>query len=245
MAYILAVLLMPIVPVVTYILVIKKDAFDGKKLPWIRYVLGVLFGMTACTLCIMILELTWDRFFKPVGEETLFDDVISSFLRAALIEEAMKMVFSMLYRKMNKGQRRIEFILLAGTIGIGYGFIEKMVIGNPMAIIVNIVLPFHMLFQFLMGNYLYEAKVCKEQGNKKGHAGALLKAYFLPFLVHGTWDTLLSGASWITTQEEPEWMQYLGVGCLAVLFIGGAIIGLLSIKKVIKIAKSEPKTEIT
>lgn len=237
---IIALILSPVIPVLLYRYILKRDLSpeEGRIKPS-KYIVGAVFGMTLCTLLIIILELTWDRLFMPGGCKTLTDDIISSFLRAALLEEAVKKLFSVIRIKKTGCTKRVEFMLMAGTIGLGYGFIEKLVLGNPAALITNTIMPFHMLFQFLMGEYIFRARVAEAEGDLKAKRIDLVKAYLYPFLVHGLWDSALSVVSSMTERDDVSWMPYAGVIGLLALVAAGIVIEIIVIKKVIAISAGE------
>lgn len=237
MLRIIALVLTPVVPALLYRYIRKKDRRTS-RLPSKKYLLGALTGATICTLCIIILEQTWDRVFLPNGIVTLWEELASCIFRAALLEEAVKMLFVKRVIRRNQLKSRIEYILMAGTVGIGYGFIEKLVLGNPMALILNIFLPFHMLFQFLMGDWFYKASLAEAAGDAQGKRTALLKAYFYPFAVHAIWDCALSALGRLLDYEGLG-IASLGVLGILALVAAGAVFTVRAVKKAAAIAEEE------
>lgn len=236
--FILALLLSPVAPILIYRYIRSKDPCADQIRPRV-YVIGAVTGATLCTLLIMIPELIWDRLFQPGGCVTLGDHLVSSFLRAALIEEAVKMLFVIRTIRKRQIRSRIGCILLSGTIGIGYGLIEKLATGSPAAMLFNTVLPFHMLFQFLMGDLLWQAQTAPDPGSRRK---TRIAAYLIPFLIHGAWDGALSVMEYLTGCEDAAWKTTLGTIGVLLLIAGGAVAGILAIRKVGRIAGENSMT---
>lgn len=98
-------------------------------------------------------------FFKGNGELTIAGSLSHAFLRAALLEEMVKYYFSYRVLKKNKTLGMKESILLAGLVGIGYGFTEKLFYGSGLAMIINGLFPGHMLFQWSKKEIMLEVYV--------------------------------------------------------------------------------------
>lgn len=188
-----------------------------------RAFLGTLLrGILPCTLCIIIFELSFDRFIlKSSG--SLRDELLTSFFRAALIEEAFKMVFSLGALKKWAPASRIGCMLLCGMVGAGYGLVEKAVLGGGVILIVNAFLPLHIFFQFLMGALLYDARKAAEEGNVPLKRKKTFLAFLLPFLVHGLWDSLLSVAGWLMDMDGSTLAMLCGFLLFAALISGGIV----------------------
>ena len=189
---------------------VKEDIKIEKK----YYIRSILTGMTLTTLAIMILEILWDAFMPvtPSSMNSMLEVVIVSFCRAALIEETIKYLFVSKVLKKHKVNDPMQYMLLSGTIGMGYGIMEKLVSGSAFSLILNSFFALHILFEFVMGDLLYKAEY--EQGNR-------LKALLVPILLHGLWDTLLNGSTLLMNKEG----IYLSIG--AVIVIITCIIGIV------------------
>lgn len=186
MAVLIGIALALAAPYIIYRYILKGRENAGKKV----YLKIFLLGATLYSLPIIILEVIWDAVFGR-GEMTLSSAFSQAFLRAALIEEAVKYLFSYMVLKKHPELGRKESILLAGAVGIGYGFIEKLVLMNGAALFINAVLPAHMLFQWITGAFLFRA--LRSEGKERRIN--MLLAFALPFLLHGIWDT------WMNTAE--------------------------------------------
>lgn len=172
-------LLSILVPVLFYKYILKGTESNHRKL----YIKTFLLSATLYTLPIIILEVIWDVFFKGDGPVTIASSFATMFFRAALLEEGVKYYFSYKLLRRYKELDMKEAILLTGLVGVGYGFTEKLVYGGA-AMISNAISPGHMLFQWIMGFYLYKA-LRTEGGERKK---LYLTAFFIPFIVHGLWD---------------------------------------------------------
>lgn len=230
-------LLSPIVPALIYRYIRKHDV-SPDKLPSGDFVRSALTGGWLATLLIILLEIAWDAIFKPADPDTLGYGLLSSFLRAALIEETFKMIFAVRVLKRRGAVRRIDFILLAGTVGIFFGIIEKAVLMNPVPLILDTLLPFHMLFQFLTGDMLWRAYKATDPSKKR-----LLKigAFALPFVLHGTWDALLSVMKYLLDRGEGSPAETIGTIGVILLVASGVLVTILAIGRTAGIAGENEK----
>lgn len=183
---------------------------------------GALLGATLCTLVIMVTETVWDRLFDPTGSHSLKVELLGSFFRAALLEEGAKFVFVLWLRKKHPHLTRLDAVLLAGTVGIGYGITEKLAMGNAVALAVNSVLLFHMMFQFLMGWHLWPV------WDKPLPSFAWLRAFLFPLVMHGVWDALVCLAE-AAVNSGVTLYESLGAGAMLVLVGTGVVIELATL----------------
>lgn len=218
MLNILAILIYIGLAFLVYRLILKnREGLTTKK----RAFAGALFlGAIPCSFCVMIFELLFDRFVvKDNG--TLIVEILTAFFRAALIEEFFKMVFCKLAIKKSGPGTKVECMLLCGMIGAGFGIVEKIFYGGGIILIVNAFLPLHIFFQFLMGSQLFEGKKAK--------------AYFLPFLVHGAWDSLLAVGGKLLDSDS-GFVNVIGLVMMLALIVGAVIAEIKVIKKMKKMA---------
>jgi len=150
------------------------------------YIYSIIRGATLCSLCICIAEVLWDKVtgINDGVVNNIWEAFATSFLRAALIEEFVKFVFVKRVLKKYKPTDKLQYMLMAATIGMGYAIVEKIVL-SPGAVILSAVFSFHIMFQFIMGGYLYEANKIEDVSRKRKMT---IKAFLIPFLVHGAWD---------------------------------------------------------
>lgn len=195
-------------------------------------ILTLLRGALPCTVCIVIFELSFDRFIlKSSG--SLSDEILTSFFRAALIEEGFKYVFSRAALKKYVPSTKLESMLLCGLIGTGYGLVEKLVIGGGVILIVNAFLPLHAFFQFFMGALLFDAREAGEAGNRSLQRKKLLLSFLLPFAVHGLWDSLLATAGWFMEMDTFAG-NMIGLLLFVILIAGGIILECKAVKRMRK-----------
>lgn len=206
-------LLSVLIPVVIYKRILNGQKPVSKKL----YIKTFLLGATLYTLPIIFLELIWDSFFKGAGATPVIRSFYVAFLRAALLEEAVKYCFSYRVVKRNPELGLKESILLAGMVGIGYGFTEKLAYASGAAMILSSLAPVHMALQWIMGFCFYKAFRAEGDERKK----YLRTAYIVPFLIHGIWDFSLDITDFLL---EAHWIVQL-VGLILVLTV---IIGTLA-----------------
>lgn len=210
--------------------ILKKqdDTSLGKK----AYLRTLLMGAIPCTIAIMILELTFDRFFPQPDGNSLAYELMTSFFRAALIEEGVKMAFARSAIKRHVPASKLEYMLLAGMTGLGYGLSEKLAIGGGAALIVNAVLPLHVFFQFFMGAYLYEAAKASSAGDDALKKKSMVLAFAVPFAFHGLWDALLGTAGWL--MDAGSGADTIGVLVMFALIIAGLIAEIRIVRKMAK-----------
>lgn len=224
MIHIAAVLIYLGVAFLVYRRILRKQ--EGLSLTKKAYVGTLLNGALPCTICIMIFELLFDRFILNAGT-ALWENLVAAFFRAALIEEFFKYLFSKAAIKKHKPLTKIEYMLLCGMVGAGYGILEKLAMGGGAILIVNAFLPLHIFFQFCMGAYLYKAQEARLAGDIAESRKNALLAYFVPFLIHGTWDALLDTAGYMVDDGGMDVPGFL-------LLLGTVVFGFIAEIKVIK-----------
>lgn len=181
----------------------------------------LLIGFLPCTVCIMIPELLFDRFILK-DAATVWEEIFVSFARAALIEEAVKMIFVKKRLQKKPGLSLAETMLLAGAVGAGYGIAEKLAMGGGAILLVNALIPLHVIFQFIMGEHLFKAGRAAEAGDHAAARREKLLAFLLPFLAHGAWDSLLSVFGvWLDSESE----TVAGTGLVG--FLGTIVLGII------------------
>ena len=177
---------------------------ESKKLTKKNYlVIFLLFGFVFTCLLIMITEITWDEVCKAIGfEKGIKRELVECFFRAALLEETFKFLGFMLARKKYKINRVADSMFAAGCIGLMYGIFEKAVLFNPMAIVINIFFPMHLLWQWNQGRHYQISKDENKKGNKGKAFLHMLLATFVIFLLHGSWDALISIGAYLIDEKS-------------------------------------------
>ncbi|MCR5461522.1 MAG: hypothetical protein K6E87_00480 [bacterium] len=131
----------------------------------------------------------------------------------------------------------------AGCIGLMYGIVEKVVLFNPMAIVINLFIPMHLLWQWNQGRHYQLSKDYKKD-NKKGKAFIhLMLATLVIFILHGSWDALLSiGAYYIDSENNIANGELIGGIILGSTILLGFIYTIVTFIITIKTAR-KPKRE--
>ena len=191
---------------------------------------ALVYGFCYTCLLIIISEIIWDSIASRMGLSEFLQDILSDFLRAALLEEFFKFTGFILARRSLKLERKIDYINIAGLIGLVYGVVEKAVQGNIAGIVVGLAIPMHITWQLNQGRHWFEYE-------KTHRTGELLMATAVPFLFHGCWDSGLDLVTFFFNMEESTAAQIAG-GVLAIAMITlGIIYTIRTIKKVCAVAK--------
>lgn len=212
-------------------------------------VIFFFYGFVIATLLIIVTELTWDGIFKAIGvEKNIYREIIECFLRAALLEETFKFLAFILARKKYKINRVADSMFAAGFIGLMYGIIEKAVLFNPLAIVVNLIFPMHILWQWNQGRHYQISKDEKKKNNKAKAFFHMFLATFMIFFLHGSWDALLSISGYLLDSENAinNGELYGGI-ILGVTLLLGLIYTIVTFIITFKTSKKEKQTtkEIT
>lgn len=218
MLQIIAILVYLGVLALIYVPVLKKMG-ESRRLSVSNCMSALLIGLTLCTFCIMIPEINFDRFILKEAK-TVPEAIFIAFFRAALIEETVKLLFVKGRLKKKQSLSLPETMLLAGAVGAGYGITEKIVMGGGPILIVNALVPLHVMFQFVMGERLFAAKQAAERGDVREKKREGFKAFWLPFLLHGTWDSLLEASGFLMDSEKEPIMSLGAVAFFAVVAVG-------------------------
>lgn len=189
-----------------------------KKSDYVKIVF--LFGILYTCLLIIITEITWDVLAKLIGLSGIALDIISNFFRAALLEEFFKFTGFLLARENIKFQRKIDHIMAAGLIGMVYGIVEKAALGNPAGVIIGTLIPMHMLWQFRQGGHYFEYQQAKSENRHDLARKELFFTIFVPFLLHGVWDTLLDIAGYLFEMENTLYSISGGILFLVTIGLG-------------------------
>ena len=212
---------------------------ESKKLTKKNYlVIFLLFGFVFTCLLIMITEITWDKVCDAIHfEKGIKRELVEFFFRAALLEETFKFLGFILARKKYKINIVSDSMFAAGCIGLMYGLFEKAVLFNPMAIIINIFFPMHLLWQWNQGRHYQISKDEKKKGNKGKAFFHMLLATFVIFLLHGTWDALISIGAYLIDNKEIANAELYGGIILGVTLLLGLIYTVVTFVKTIKTAR--------
>ena len=201
-----------------------------------------VYGLCFTCLLIIATEVLWDVIADRIGLTGLKRELLSDFFRAALLEELFKFIGFLLAKRSLKLTRKIDYIMIAGLIGLVYSVVEKAVLGNPVAVIIGLAIPMHITWQFNQGGHWFAYEQAKARDDQPRMRRELLMATAWPFIFHGCWDSGLDLITWLVEKEATLPQVIGGILILAMLTLG---IGytIRTIKKVCAIARAtEPGT---
>lgn len=200
-------------------------------------VIALLFGLLCGTVPIIITEMIWDGIANSAWEMNLARELTEAFLRAALLEEAFKfLAFWLADRKYHFTSER-EYMLAAGTVGLVYAIVEKLVTMNPIGIILGIVFPMHILWQANQGRHFYAYRTAKVQGDKKRAFRELMMSTVCIFIIHGCWDALIGLIEFFFQNPKFPNSGLFSIILFIVLMIFGVTYIVISIKKGVRVLK--------
>ena len=222
---------------VWYLPVVKAQG-ENRVLQTKDYLLiAFKYGFAFTCLLIMVTEITWDAVVKHTPLSGLALDIVSNFFRAALLEEFFKFRGFILAKRKYQLTRKIDFILTAGMIGLVYGFIEKIVLGNIAAVIVGLICPMHIMWQFNQGGHYYEYEKAKAANDLQTAKKEWRMAILVRFLFHGLWDSILDISAYCLGQPDSIPVQVIGFVLILAAVIGGVIYSIKTVRKACRIAK--------
>ena len=199
--------------------------------------IALKYGFAFTCLLIIVTEITWDAVVKHTPLSGLALNLVSNFFRAALLEEFFKFRGFILAKRKYQLSRKIDFILTAGLIGLVYGIIEKIMLGNIAAVIVGSLCPMHIMWQFNQGGHYYEYEKAKAANDLQTAKKEWRMAILVPFLFHGLWDSILDIGGYCLGHPDSIPVQVIGFVLITAAVIGGIIYSIKTVRKACRIAK--------
>lgn len=180
--------LAPVLIVLFYIYI--RDKYE--KEPFKLLFTGVLFGVIICAPIVFVENIISGGIPESGGLKEAF---LTSFFVASAVEEFFKFIvlFFLTWKNRNLNEW-FDGIVYSVFISLGFaGFENILYVFNPemggmeTALLRAVFsIPGHALFGVCMGYYFSLARFC---GNNR--AGMLLRAFIVPFFLHGTYDFIL------------------------------------------------------
>ncbi len=195
------------------------------------------YGFAYTCLLTMVTEITWDIIVKHTPLSGLALNIVSNFFRAALLEELFKFRGFLHAKRKYQLSRKIDFILTAGLIGLVYGFIEKIMLGNVGAVVVGLICPMHIMWQFNQGGHYYEYEKAKAANDEQTAKKEWRMAILVPFLFHGAWDSILDIGGYCLEHQDSVPVQVIGVVLVLAAGIGGIIYSVKTVRRACRIAR--------
>lgn len=229
-------LLSLIVPLLLYRFLLKGTVRTiSKKEYFMRSFIAGTVYMIPISLFLIIT--VW-IFHLDFDTSTLIGAFLKSFITYACLEEGIKFYFTYKLLKKRPQLGMKEAVLYAGTVGLGFGFTEKLLQGG-VALIQNAILPSHALYQWIMGFYIYKALHAEGSERKKNFT----LSFLIPFVVHGLWDFGLEGGGMLLEGPYSLAVQSIGGCFMAACIILNVVVFIAAVVKIKKV--KEPAAQTT
>lgn len=172
---------------------IYRKQESSKKVPKKYYIQSFLWGTFPAFIVAVLAECAVSGLSKLAGmtEDDLAYHAIIAFIAYALCEELTKYLFARIAIRKLENLRRVDIVLLFGMVGIGFEIFEGFIFiatSGLAAVVIRSILALHIVCQFFMGYFYYDALTCKQSGDIKGYRRYLSIAIIIPTLVHGLHD---------------------------------------------------------
>ena len=237
MIYLISIPLSLAISLAWYLPVVKAQG-ENRVLQTKDYLLiAFKYGFAFTCLLIIVTEITWDAVVKHTPLSGLALNLVSNFFRAALLEEFFKFRGFILAKRKYQLSRKIDYILTAGLIGLVYGFIEKIMLGNIAAVIVGSICPMHIMWQFNQGGHYYEYEKAKAANDLQTAKKEWRMAILVPFLFHGLWDSILDISAYCLAKPDSIPVQVIGFVLITAAVIGGIVYSIKTVRRACRIAK--------
>lgn len=205
------------------------------------WVIALKYGFLFTCLLIMLTEIIWDRLIAFTPLTGLAKDIAANFTRAALLEELFKFLGFKLAKRKYQLSRKIDYMLVAGLVGMTYGIFEKVALVSIPAVIVGSICPMHIMWQLNQGGHYFEYEKAKAAKDEAALHKEWRLAILLPFLFHGLWDSGLDIVLYLISAEGlPKAVQVIAAVFGLAMVVFGIIYAVKTVKKVRKIAREEP-----
>lgn len=204
---------------------------QGKEnsLPAKTYITTILFSTIPAMAMILALQIGFGWLLKWIGVDThanYFWMAVKDFILAGCFEEFIKYFCGNKFLSKLENPRRVDFILIMGAAGLGYEIIESlMLVSSPIAGIMRGVACLHIMWQYMMGEYLYRAYVAKREGNESEAKKNTFKAFFYPIILHGLNDYFVSIVTLFSPNgDAPSETSLIVIGVCVLLLVATIIV---------------------
>lgn len=202
-------------------------------------IIALKYGFLFTSLLIMVTEIVWDAIVKRTPLSGLALSLFANFFRAALLEEFFKFRGFFLAKQKYALSRKIDYIMVAGLMGLVYGLFEKVVLGNVAAVIVGLLCPMHIMWQFNQGGHYFEYEKAKAAGDELTAKKEWRMAILVPFFFHGLWDSGLDISLHLIEMEGQRLWNIAGMVLAVGMVVFGLIYSIKTVRKVCRIAKGD------
>lgn len=247
MQFIILIVIYVIFSFVWYVPLFRKQGMD-EKVPKKYYVQGFLWGLIPSFLVAVIVEgrLSWLWQVLGIGENSVLYHVLTAFVTYALCEELSKYLFARIAFRKLSSLRKIDIILLFGIVGMGFELFEGLfcIAGSGIiAVIIRCIIALHIMCQFFMGYYYYDAFTCKQNGDKKGYRRNMTIALLVPIFVHGFHDLGGEFIGYVSGGKQ-DTLAIVSVIIFIACFITDVIFIIFTMKNAYKCALKSRSAEI-
>lgn len=195
MSYLL--IIVAIIPVALILYYVNSK--DKNKEPIKLLVELFLAGAFSCFLVICVSSffakyLPFMNIDTSSGDNTFLDVFLYSFIGVALIEELCKFLMTYLIGYRNREFEEIyDMVVYAIFVALGFACLENILYVTSSGLRIGILrgftaVPGHACDGLFMGYYLSYAKLYSVNGDKLNETENILKAMFIPVLLHGIYD---------------------------------------------------------
>ena len=199
---------------------------------------ALVYGFAFTCLLIIFTEIVWDSLVDRTALSGLPKDIVADFFRAALLEEFFKFRGFKLAKNKLGLRRKIDYMMIAGLIGLVYGIVEKAVHGSIGGVVIGLAIPMHIVWQFNQGGHYHEYEALKAAGDPASARKAWMMAVPATFLFHGCWDSGLDIAFFCLDREALA-VQLTGGALLLAMIAFGVVYSVKTVRKVQRTARAE------
>lgn len=164
------------------------------------------------------------------------------FIGTGLVEEFFKFLGGYLVIRYVKPKRQIDYILILGTVGMGFEVSESLLsISDIITSITRGAFALHIIWQFWMGMYFWKYQETKKANRNLSKILYLFIAFVIPVLLHGFNDFLVSITSTMALYEKLGGLNPIWI-LVALLFLFIELIyQIITFVKVFRISKASAK----
>ncbi len=188
--------------IIIIIFIFRKDKVEHE--PWSLIFKLLLFGAISC-IPAMILETFISGFDPGFQPGSVGYAIFTAFAVAALCEEFCKYILLRIGSWRNKNfDYRFDGIVYGVAVAVGFALLENVLYvmdgGLYVALMRGVLaVPLHAFCGVFMGVYYGAAKRYAIEGNHSKSRSETLKALFVPFMIHGIYDSLAFMETYGTT----------------------------------------------
>ncbi len=217
---------------------------QGKEDKPPKYTLPVSFIIGAIPASILSAATTiglalLNRHFQLSG---MLVQAYMDFIATGLVEEFFKFLCGYLIIRHVKPKRHIDYILILGTVGMGFEVSESLLsISDIITSITRGAFALHIIWQFWMGLYFWKYQEAKKANRNLSKILYLFIAFVIPVLMHGFNDFLVSVISAMAVYGDSSGISPVWVLVALVFLVIELIYQIIAFVKVFRVSKASAK----